>query len=338
MKKKETLVKTEKQNELAKIDESLNLDIGSMLHQEINKVKSDRLQWFQSAEVQDHKKFKEAIYDQVLLAFEKADDPRDISDVCKGLSNLLCRSPIHFGEGEDIFHMLYRLVEIKKDKRIKENESKQDISDKDYTLSEDYALSSLRFQGIMYCHKKLEEEIKARDLPAALVYIKELERRLVDDIKDWNIDRTILLEATKDYRIAVERAIAQAKEELELRKQLEIETAETNLDEKIEAFYLRQKVFILLLLTFGRLDKPEDILQERIVKFFHRITGGDIKKLRTLLKNPTTCKENDKQSIKLLCDDLNTVRDEFGKLGITDNLQKLISEIEWFIQDLEEIH
>ncbi len=63
----------------------------------------------------------------------------------------------------------------------------------------------------------------------------------------------------------------------------------------------------------------------------------NIKKICKLLEDATEKKEDGKQSINLLCDDLNVVRDELGKLGITDNLQNLISEIEWFIEDLKEI-
>jgi len=338
MKKKDVLSKTGKQNELTQISEPLNLDISSTLNQEINKVKSDRAQWLQSAEVQDPKKFREIIYDQVLLAFEKAVYPRDISDVCEGLSNLLCRSSIHFGEGEDIFHMLYRLVEIKKDKRLKENELKSDVSNKDYSLSEDYALDSLRLHGVMYCHKKLEEEIKARDLPAALVYIKELERRLVYDIKNWNIDRTILLKATKDYRIAVERAIAQAKEELELRKQLEIKPEETNLDEskaEIEdasareyKFYLSQKVqAILYLLENAGVNVNEIGKQAEVARFIKAITNQSYTNIYNLVCNRG---DDPKTDIETRKKRLRTVKDKFYNLksNLVNTIQNELERLE----------
>ncbi len=97
----------------------------------------------------------------------------------------------------------------------------------------------------------------------------------------------------------------------------------------------RRKVITLMLLTFGRLDAPEDLTQERIVKFFHGFTGGDIKRLRGFIKNPTGHKGTDR-SIKLLCDDLNSVRDELGKLGTNKNVQSIISEIQFLIDDLNE--
>lgn len=321
-----------------KNDEPLNLDVSSILNQEIDKVKSDRAQWLQSAEVQDSKKFRETIYDQVLLAFEKADDPRDIDDVCEGLSNLLCRSSIHFGKGEGIFHMLYRLVEIKKDKRVNENESKQDVSDKDYSLSEDYALNSLRSHGVMYCHKKLEDEINARDLPAALVYIKELERRLVDAIKNCNIDRTILLEAARDYRIAVERAIAQAKEESELRKQLEIKIEETNLDElkaEIEdasarqyKFILSQKVqAILYLLENAGVNVNEMGKQAEVARFIKAITNQSYANIYNLVCNRG---DDPEVSLKTRKKRLRTVKDKFHNLksNLVNTIQNELERLE----------
>lgn len=100
-------------------------------------------------------------------------------------------------------------------------------------------------------------------------------------------------------------------------------------------FSLRQKVFALMLLTFQRLDVPEDITKERVVEFFYGITGGSRKNLRDLLANPTANKDTSK-SIKLLCDDLNFVRDYLGKLGLSENVLAAINEINFLIEDLRD--
>lgn len=102
-----------------------------------------------------------------------------------------------------------------------------------------------------------------------------------------------------------------------------------------QSFTLRQKALALVLLTFGRLDIPEDLIKERVVEFFYGITGENIKNLQDLLKDPTAHKQN-KQSIKLLCNDLHFVRDHLGKLGLSDNVKKAINEIEFLIEELEE--
>lgn len=98
---------------------------------------------------------------------------------------------------------------------------------------------------------------------------------------------------------------------------------------------MRQKALTLMLLTFGRLDIPKDIKKERVVEFFHSIMGGNRKNLSDLLANPTM-NTNHPKSIKSLCDDLNFVRDQLGKLGLSKNVTVAINEINFLIEDLEQ--
>lgn len=106
-------------------------------------------------------------------------------------------------------------------------------------------------------------------------------------------------------------------------------------NESLESQSLRQKILTLMILTFGRLDLPEDITQEKVVKFFHNLTGGDIKKVRQWVKKPTAYKEDNKQSRRRLCNDLNSVRDSLGKLGLNDKVQSVVNEIQFLIDELE---
>ena len=98
---------------------------------------------------------------------------------------------------------------------------------------------------------------------------------------------------------------------------------------------LRRKVIFLMLLTFQRLDLPEDIIKERIVEVFHGIIGGSRKNLSDLLAKPTAHKDTIK-SIKSLSDDLNFVRDQLGKLGLSDNVTAAINEINFLIEELKD--
>jgi hypothetical protein len=101
------------------------------------------------------------------------------------------------------------------------------------------------------------------------------------------------------------------------------------------SFTNRQKVIALLYLTFNRLDLPEHITKERIVEFFQGITGIDTQTLRDLLAKPTNAKES-KKSKKVLCDDLNMIRDQIAKIGIDNHLDSIKNEIQLIIDELEE--
>jgi len=100
-------------------------------------------------------------------------------------------------------------------------------------------------------------------------------------------------------------------------------------------FTLRKKVLALMLLTFGNLESPEEVIQERIVEFFYKFTGGDISELRKLVAKPINHKEENNQSIKYLCDDLNYVRNDLEKLGLSKTVKAAINEIDSLITDLE---
>jgi hypothetical protein len=102
-----------------------------------------------------------------------------------------------------------------------------------------------------------------------------------------------------------------------------------------KSFTLRQKVLALMLLTFQRLDLPEDITKERVIEFFHGITGGSRKNLGDWLANPTA-HEDTVKSIKSLSDDLNFVRDHLGKLGLSENIKVAKNEINFLIEDLKD--
>jgi hypothetical protein len=102
---------------------------------------------------------------------------------------------------------------------------------------------------------------------------------------------------------------------------------------KFKEFTLRQKVLFLLLVTFNRLDIPDGLPKQRVVEFFYAITGGSIKNLQNILKEPTSHKGNEK-SIKRLINDLNIVRDYLGKINLSDNVSKAINEIDFLIEEL----
>lgn len=99
-------------------------------------------------------------------------------------------------------------------------------------------------------------------------------------------------------------------------------------------FTTRRSILILLFITFGKLELPEDVTQERVVEFFHGLIGKDVKKIRDILKNPTAHKDG-RRSIKLLCEDLNFTRDQVGKLGITMKTENIITEIEMMIAEIK---
>ncbi len=171
-----------------------------------------------------------------------------------------------------------------------------------------HLLPELKRAGIEYFKTKFNiipyEKIPNDNLLEIIQQIKkEIKGMDSHEIKEFDVDsERFRLAALEEVRDELEDELPERKVLTQQKKEVETEQ-----EEKDKGFSMRQKVLTLVLLTFGRLERPEDIKQERVVEFFHRIAGGDIKKLRKLLKDPTAHKEDDKQSIKLLCDDLNIV-------------------------------
>lgn len=158
-----------------------------------------------------------------------------------------------------------------------------------------------------------------------LSFVLNLKSRAQHDLRQNRFDLI-----RKPFLEGVEIEILKYKELIQLPS--ESKKAVKNDDE----FSLRRKIFILMLLTFGRLDKPDGIVQERFVDFFRDlIGGGDVTKIRKAISNPTGYKESKREIISLL-DDLNFVRDKLGKLGFTEEIDRIKNEVEFIIEDLEE--
>ena len=96
----------------------------------------------------------------------------------------------------------------------------------------------------------------------------------------------------------------------------------------------RRKVYILMLLTFGQLDKHPGIIQERYVEFFQSMIGGDVSDIRKIMKN-AACLEVNKQSAKAICNDLNIILNQFRQLGFTENVDRIRNELEFIIEYFE---
>lgn len=200
-----------------------------------------------------------------------------------------------------------------------------------------HLLPELKRAGIEYFKTKFNtiayEKITNDNLLEIIQQIKnEIKGMDSHEIKEFDVDsehfRLAALEEVRDEledKLAERKAVTQQKKEVE-----------TEQEEKGKGFSMRQKVLALMLLTFGRLDKPEDIIQERVVEFFHKFTGGNFSELRIFVSKPTAYKKESNQSIKYLCDDLNTVRNYLEKLGLGGNVQPAINEINLLIDDLED--
>ncbi len=92
-----------------------------------------------------------------------------------------------------------------------------------------------------------------------------------------------------------------------------------------------------MLLIFGAVEIPTGVIQERVVELFRVLMGGgELKKVRALINNPTVHKGN-QQSIQLLCADLSSARDSLVKIGLGINVQKAINEIDFLITDLKDL-
>ncbi len=146
----------------------------------------------------------------------------------------------------------------------------------------------------------------------------------------------------RKYQVDVLGDFAREMEEQEKREQ-EIENHKNSMqleeqpDEQNKAFTLRQKVLTLMLLTFGKLESPEGVIQERIVEFFYKFTHGDISNLRRFIAKPTTHEPENKSSIRYLIEDLNYVRNDLEKLGLTETgISAIKAEIDSLITDLKE--
>jgi hypothetical protein len=112
--------------------------------------------------------------------------------------------------------------------------------------------------------------------------------------------------------------------------------AENQADNPAEASW-RSRILALLLLTFGRLDVPEDVQKAKAIEFFLFLTGGKNKqKIKEIVINPTAVIPTSKTSKKHLCSDLHIVREQFSRLGMSKSAQSVISEIECLIEELEE--
>jgi hypothetical protein len=184
------------------------------------------------------------------------------------------------------------------------------------------------YLGYFPDNNKIQEAI-------CLMNIEEPYKSILADKQNQN---SVLI--LKKYRLDMLMNFAKKTEEQDKAKQenesqVSIIELEDELNGQNKDFTMRRKVLALMLLTFQRLDLPEDIKKERVIEFFHGIIGGNRKNLSNLLANPTASK-NTPKSIKPLCDDLNFVRDYLGKLGLSENVRNAISEIENLIEDLRE--
>lgn len=98
---------------------------------------------------------------------------------------------------------------------------------------------------------------------------------------------------------------------------------------------MRRKVLLLLGMTFGKFELPQEIVKTKASEVFHPLVGGNKQNFYALLLHPTRCKSG-ARAIRSLCDDLHFVRNELSKVGLTENAASAISEIEALIEEMEE--
>ncbi len=196
-----------------------------------------------------------------------------------------------------------------------------------------HLLPELKRAGIEYFKTKFNiipyEKIPNDHLLEIIQQIKkEIKGMDSHEIKEFDVDsERFKLAALEEVRDELEDELAERKALTQQTKEVETEQ-----EEKGKGFSMRQKVLALMLLTFRRLERPEDIKQERVVEFFHKFTGGDFSELRIFVSKPTAYKKENNQSIKYLCDDLNTVRNYLEKLGLGGNVQPAINKINLLIK------
>ncbi len=174
------------------------------------------------------------------------------------------------------------------------------------------------------------------DEKAKFLYLQQIKRKLIDRDKSgeiWSLDKkTFSGDRDVKFLRKLEDQIAIYEKTANL-KSGQASDKRSGGSALSNDFTARRKILALLMLTFHRLDLPEDLTKERVVEFFHGLIGGDKGKVSDLLRNPTAHK-CDKRSINLLCDDLNFARDQLGKLGLTENVISAINEIQLLIDEL----
>ena len=164
-----------------------------------------------------------------------------------------------------------------------------------------------------------------------------INRKILNLIDDFEVifERNALLELKKEVEIEIDLTTT----EKETRKRLEfLEPPEKNAEE--DKNNLRPKILLHMILIYGKLELPNDQQIEPIAKFFKGFLGGDLKKIRGILKAPIKYEgKNDAgrtQSLKYLLSDLQYVSQQLSKLKFNkhfDYVQAIIEDLE---NDLDE--
>lgn len=287
------------------MDELLGFNLDEIFEEETAKVPNFFSSTKKNADINRY--FRNKMVAKIVSEFEANDDMTASSRMLRIFARV---SPINYTIMDQVFDEAIHILKEKHEKYSEENPGK--------VSRYKAAAQGVEFLAERHFTREIEKELANDDLSTQWEYITKylLKREFLSTSERFLYKALTKLKTEKETDIRLDKEKKHHQESLGILKET---TA------KEDKAHLRAKILLHLVITYRNLELPDQQQIEPVAKFFQSFMGGDLQKIRNVLKAPIAYEGKNPsgriQSIKYLLTDLQYVREQLSILKLNDCLE-----------------